>query len=264
MSLMKTLIVTGSLRKKGNTERACEVFAEKLAESAERLGLHVQMELYRLSEHRIEACLGCRTCFDRGEEFCPIKDETTSFRTNIREADCLVLASPVYINDLSGALKNTLDRMVYACHRPEFAGKIAAILCTTGSTSASHAIRSIKVALMTWGFKTVGTTQVVLGALASYATLRLRCEKPLIELALKTTNALAKLPHIKPDFVSLLVFRIQQAGWRKGLSGKADREFIAKSGWLNKHTTYYVPHHAPFLKVRFARIVGMIVGAIMN
>ena len=35
----------------------------------------VEYEIVPLGDYRIEACRGCRLCFDKGEEFCPLHDD---------------------------------------------------------------------------------------------------------------------------------------------------------------------------------------------
>jgi multimeric flavodoxin WrbA len=34
-----------------------------------------------------------------------------------------VFASPIYVEDVNGAMKNFIDRMAYNCHRPRFFGR---------------------------------------------------------------------------------------------------------------------------------------------
>jgi hypothetical protein len=35
----------------------------------------VEVEIVRLSDYRIEACRGCKVCFEKGEAYCPLKDD---------------------------------------------------------------------------------------------------------------------------------------------------------------------------------------------
>jgi hypothetical protein len=71
-----------------------------------------------LAEMDIRTCRGCRICFDKGEESCPLKDDLLAIRRRIEAAELLVLGSPVYVEDGNGVRLSTggrpLDRVVRA------------------------------------------------------------------------------------------------------------------------------------------------------
>lgn len=54
----------------------------------------------------IQFCRGCRIYFDKGEELCPIKNGLLNIRDKINSADGIILASPVYVEDINGIMKN--------------------------------------------------------------------------------------------------------------------------------------------------------------
>lgn len=53
-----------------------------------------------------------------GEDHCPLRDDVSEIKKKIDDADIIILASPVYVEDVSGLLKNWIDRMAFVCHRP--------------------------------------------------------------------------------------------------------------------------------------------------
>ena len=59
----------GSAHKK-NTHKAAVQFLNNL----QALG-DVEYEIVTLSDYRLGICRGCRLCFEKGEEFCPLKDD---------------------------------------------------------------------------------------------------------------------------------------------------------------------------------------------
>ena len=59
----------------------------------------------------------------------------------VLEADGVVLASPVYVNDVSGHVKTLIDRLAFVCHRPQFM-QTPFFLATTGGSSCRHALRT--------------------------------------------------------------------------------------------------------------------------
>jgi multimeric flavodoxin WrbA len=147
---MKVMTLISSYRKNGNTERLCSLIEEELQSIAEFQHETLEIERVRLGHTELKTCLGCRVCFDKGEELCPLKDELLLIRKKLDEADGIILASPVYVEDVNGIMKNWIDRMAFNCHRPAFAGKTAVIVSTSGNASTKHALRTMRNALTRW------------------------------------------------------------------------------------------------------------------
>ncbi len=114
---MRLVAILGSLRPNGNTARALSLLAEELVRPGERRRTAVELETVRLGELDLRPCRGCRACFDLGEEACPHRDDLPALYRRLREADGVVLATPVYVNDVSGTMKTLLDRLAAAARR---------------------------------------------------------------------------------------------------------------------------------------------------
>ena len=113
---IKVLGIAGSPRRGGNTEilldRALEGAASKGAET----------EKIVLSELQIAPCLNCDDCLLAGE--CSIRDQMDLVYVKLREADRLILASPIFFLSVSAQAKAMIDRCQalwatkYILHRP--------------------------------------------------------------------------------------------------------------------------------------------------
>ncbi len=66
---MKVTAFIGSGRKR-HSYNACDKFLQNLHALD-----NIECELVRLSDYNLGTCKGCRVCFDKGEEFCPYKDD---------------------------------------------------------------------------------------------------------------------------------------------------------------------------------------------
>ena len=135
---MRILACIGSYRQNGNTAQVVGLIEACLHALAARNNETLEMEALYLGHEEIRMCRGCRVCFDEGEEKCPLEDGMQAIKTKMSEADGLLVASPVYVNDVSGAMKNWMDRLAYVCHRPEFAGKCAYLVATVGDGPTAH------------------------------------------------------------------------------------------------------------------------------
>ena len=93
----------GSPRRNGNTEALLRICLDEL----KRLG--VDVEFLRLSDYRINPCISCRKCLSLGT--CCIQDDmTNTIIPKLLKADIVVIASPVYFNNVSSYVKLFMDR----------------------------------------------------------------------------------------------------------------------------------------------------------
>lgn len=89
---------------------------------------------YELCKMQIKPCLGCRKCIENGGN-CVMKDDASMIMEEIKSADLVILATPIYINQVSGPVKNFLDRMYPLTnerHQPRFGKRKLIMLYTYG------------------------------------------------------------------------------------------------------------------------------------
>ena len=101
----KIIILNGSPRKKGNTATLTAAFKR----GAEKAGN--QVTEFFLGEMNIN---GCKGCFGGGKDCnspCVQKDDMEIIYPVYREADIVILASPLYYWTISGQLKTAFDRL---------------------------------------------------------------------------------------------------------------------------------------------------------
>jgi multimeric flavodoxin WrbA len=252
---MKILALIGSQRKKGNTARIVQMIETRMQALAVQHTTPLAFETLFLGDLDIQPCRGCRACFDREEEACPIKDDIPLIRAKMNAADALILASPVYVDDVSGLVKTWMDRLAYLCHRPTMGGNCAYPLATVGGSPPNHALRTMNAALLTWGYHLVGQTGLKMGALATTEELT-RYQPASNKVADQLFRAVARQHALNPTFISLMVFKIQQMTWQREPPGSYDSAYWQAQGWLDTGCTFYLPHQANPVKVALARLVG--------
>ncbi|MDD3242379.1 MAG: flavodoxin family protein [Eubacteriales bacterium] len=97
---MKTLIFLGAARKNGRTRQMVEELNRRLDTPAEVI------DCYRLKN--ISPCLDCRYCWKtRG---CAVRDGMQEIYQKIDEAQCIILAAPVYFYTVPAPMKLVMDR----------------------------------------------------------------------------------------------------------------------------------------------------------
>ena len=261
---MKILFLIGSGRRDGNSARAAALFQERLARAMADRGLPLTAETVSLGDMGLGFCRGCRACFDLGEARCPLKDGLIELRDRMRAADALVFANPVYVEDVSGLTKNFIDRLAFNSHRPGLYGKCAFLITTSGTYSSKHALRTMSVALTTWGVRMLGGTRLRLGALSTREAIEAKYGAVLGKAAEKLAHALKTRQAENPTLFSLVSFRIQQRIWRKETGDSLDLKYWKAKGWLDPKVDYYMPHRAGAVKRIAAMTLAKVVSTFIN
>lgn len=69
-------------------------------------------ELISLSHKEIKYCLGCNSCVNKLKNYCVIDDfMTENIYQKLRDANKIIIVSPIYMSGISGLLKNVIDRL---------------------------------------------------------------------------------------------------------------------------------------------------------
>jgi len=103
---MKVLLINGSPKKNGNTAYALNQMAEVFA--AQR----VETEILHIGSQAIRGCIACGTCSKKGQ--CVFDDAVNEAAPKFREADGIVVGSPVYYASANATLVAFLDRLFYS------------------------------------------------------------------------------------------------------------------------------------------------------
>ncbi len=98
------IILTGSMRKNGNTALLAKSFAEGAA-------INNNVEIVSVSDYKVNPCIGCNSCFTREVGQCFQNDDMVQIYEKLKNADIVVIASPVYFYGISAQLKAIVDRL---------------------------------------------------------------------------------------------------------------------------------------------------------
>lgn len=131
---MKVLALSGSPRKGGNTDQYLQIVLDGCAAAG------AEIELIRVFDLSVKGCRACYGCVEK--RACVWEDDFQAVFEKMKEADVLLLGSPVYHGSVSAELKAVLDRAgfcgrwavsemkekedAYAFNASVFSGKIAA------------------------------------------------------------------------------------------------------------------------------------------
>ena len=149
---MKVIGIVGSPRKGGNTE----FLTRHTLKAIEDEGLDT--ELIRLAGLNIRPCNACMVC--QKEERCSIDDDLFPLYTKMKQAEGIILASPVYFGSATALLKALMDRAGYISLKNgrTFAGKVGGPLVVARRAGHTFTFAQIMYWFHILGFFMPGST----------------------------------------------------------------------------------------------------------
>lgn len=229
--MKKVIAIIGTQTRKA-TYRAVQEFEKNLKKKGE-----IEFEYVFLSDYRLEFCRGCKVCFDKGEEYCPIRDDRDVLLEKMEQSDGVIFATPNYAFQLSARMKNFLERIAFINHRPRFFGKACTVIVTQGIGYGSDILKYLYSAGENLGFYT--SKGCCINTLEPMTELQ---QKKLVRKAAKTSDRFYRKlmsPTPSPSFFRLMIFRMSRPLIQSAGEKYRDYHYYREKGWFE--TEYYYP-----------------------
>lgn len=105
---MKAVAFNGSPNKEGNTFQALTMIAEELKAEG------IEVEIVQVGNKVIRGCIACGGCMKNQNEKCVLPgDDVNEWIQKMKEADGIILGSPVHFSSIAGTVKSFLDRAFF-------------------------------------------------------------------------------------------------------------------------------------------------------
>ncbi len=230
---MKVTAFIGSARRQ-HTYKASEKFLQKL----QSLG-NIEYEIVRLSDYNVGTCKGCRVCFDKGEEFCPLKDDRDILIDKINNSDGVIFATPNYSFNVSAIMKIFLDRLGFVFHRPRFFGKTFTCLVAQGIGKGGVIIKYFNFIGKCLGFNIVkGRCLKTLEPMTEEGQKKI--DRIIDRQSKKFYSQLIRKEYPSPSLFWLMGFRMARTSMRKMLNEEwKDYTYYRAKGWFE--SDYFYP-----------------------
>ncbi|MBN1402530.1 MAG: flavodoxin family protein [Anaerolineae bacterium] len=213
----------------------------------------VEYEIVSLSDYTLKACRGCCQCVEKGEAFCPLKDDRDVLMDKIMASDGVVLASPNYCGQVSGIMKVFIDRFVFACHRPRHFGRACTSIVTQSINGGSHIVEYLDTLAMALGFTVVkGTCVTPVDPMTEERQRKI--DRALSDQARRFHAGLAKAGYPAPTWLKLMLFRVGRNTIRQMFDeSSCDYRYYTERGWFESE--YYYPTRLGPLKKLAGRLI---------
>jgi len=248
--MKKITALIGSARKKG-TYLAVQEFEKNLKKFGD-----IAFEYVFLNDYNLEFCSGCKLCFDKGEQFCPYNDDRNVLIAKLEESDGVVFASPSYAFQVSGRMKNFIDRIAFIYHRPRFFKKTFTAIGTQFIPFGKQIQKYLESVGHNLGFDVLkGITVITPEPVPEKQLEKLKAK--VMNLARQFNKKLNKEKPAKLSLFKIMTFRMTRSGLQNSDLKLYDYEYYKEKGWF-KSDYYYDIHLGPIQKVigRFSDFLG--------
>jgi len=149
---MKVLGISGSMRRDGNTA----TLIWSILDHIEASGCpDITTEFISLAGKVIRPCTGCDECKEK--KWCIIQnDDWNDIIERVLQADVLILGSPTYYYDVSGQIKNFIDRTYSLYHDRKLAGRHAVAVAVCSERGGERTLNTLEGFLNTHEFSYIG------------------------------------------------------------------------------------------------------------
>ena len=229
---MKRVTAFIGTQTKRHTYEAVQEFEKRLRELGD-----VEFEYVFLSDYTIDFCRGCKLCFDRGEEFCPLKDDRDVLLQKMEESDGVIFATPNYAFHVSGRMKNFLDRIAFVYHRPRYFGRACTAIVTQGIFGGGAIAKYLCGAGGNMGFH--ASKGCVVNTLDPMTENRTRQMAEKVSKAAVRFHRELNRPTPSPSLMKLVIFRLSRNGIKSADPAFKDHQYFGEMGWYE--SDYYHP-----------------------
>lgn len=229
----------GSARKK-NTYRAVEQYLNNLQAYGE-----ISYEIVALHDYALGICRGCQACFNKGEAFCPLKDDRDVLFAKIDASDGVIFATPNYTWDMSGMMKVFLDRFGFACHRPRYFGKAFTNIVVQAVGRGVKIAATFDWTASILGFNTLKGMNITAFDPRTEQQQK-KIDQDLARHSKRFSALLARNASAAPSLIQLMMFRMGRTMVRMAPPESIDYRYYQENGWFA--SDYYVPARLNALK----------------
>jgi multimeric flavodoxin WrbA len=231
MPLKHVIAINGSPRKKKTL-----ALLEKITTHLETY--QVQTTVLNLGDYQIGDCTGCEACILRTSR-CVQEDDVQEIKSRIVAADGIILASPVFMMQITGKMKSLIDRTAHWFHRPPNVGKPALAVATTQGAGLGDTLDYLQTVSIQWGMHPTGK----IGWRATDKSSRLERHAERFAWHLSVDRQF-----YRPSLKQIMTYQVQKVLALKVFD--IDRAYWEERGWDQRF--YYYPCRISLYK----RLIG--------
>ena len=228
---MKITIIHGQ-NHEGSTCNIARLLAKKL---------NGEVKEFFLPKDFGEFCVGCTACFSVSETNCPHSEKSSPITKAIDDAVVIILASPVYVYHVTGAMKALLDHYGWRwmVHRPEekMFSKQAVCISTAAGAGMKSTNQDMAHSTFFWGVAKTYKFGIAVMETSWERVSSKKKQKIDKKLDLLAKKIAKKQGHAKPSVKTKAFFFIMRQMMKNGWN-EADVSYWKEKGWMENKSPW--------------------------
>ncbi|WP_041668729.1 flavodoxin family protein [Acetobacterium woodii] len=241
---MKIIAIMGSPHKGKGYQ-----IVQKIEMALKRWG-DIDFQYIFLKDVNLQPCIGCFACIAKGESFCPLQDDRKSIETEMLSADGIILSSPGYTQNVSGLMKNFMDRFAYSLHRPKFFNQ-SLMLVANGGSGLGKVIKALTMNL--GGSRKICELKITTTPWETTLKYRNQTDQAIEKSAKKFYRAMIDKQKIRPDLGNLIWFKIF-----KKMASLSEQNLPADYQFYNDKPKFFYPVKVSLVKNGLAEVIAVL------
>ena len=142
---MKLVAFNGSPKREGNTYHALRLVLDEIEKEG------IETEIIHVGAKQVQGCTACGMCAKNKDEKCVLTgDDLNLWIQKMKEADGILLGSPVHFMGITAVMKAFLDRAFYvsSSNRGLFRHKVGASIAAVRRTGGAPAFETLNKYLL--------------------------------------------------------------------------------------------------------------------
>jgi multimeric flavodoxin WrbA len=232
---MKKITIFIGTSRKGSTYNA----SQELIKNIEAYN-QIDVEYVFIDDYNLKHCRGCKLCFNKGEEYCSLKDDRDILLEKINSSDGVIFASPNYAFQITATMKNFIDRIAFIFHRPQYFDKTFMSLVTQGIFGGKNIIKYLDTVGETLGFRVVKGC-VITTLDPSTDKQKIENSKKIKKASIRFYKELNNSKLASPSLFRLMLFRMSRTSMKLILNDNyKDYMHFKEKGWFDSNYYYEV------------------------
>ncbi len=224
---MKIAVIHGQ-NHKGSTYHIAQMLAQKI---------NGEVSEFFLPRDFGEMCVGCTNCFMKSEQKCPHYKKLEPITHAMDEADVIILASPVYVDHVTGAMKIFLDHYGYKwlvhCPQESMFKKQGICISTAAGSGTKSTNKDMMDSLFFWGVGKRYKFGINVAAV-NWDSVRDDKKQEIDKATSKIAKKVIKTSgNVKPDIKVRGMFWFVRQMMKRGFNPR-DAKYWESKGWTKK------------------------------
>lgn len=215
---------------KGSTYHISEMIKQILTEG------DTVVHEYFMPNDTPEFCIGCFSCIEKGEKYCPHADKVQKIVKSMSLSQIIIIDSPTYCFEMTGQLKTLFDHLAYMwlSHRPrkEMFKKVGIVVSTAAGAGSGSVTKSMARQLFWWGVPKIYRMNFNINAACWNDVSKKTMQKIIRRTEDVSKKVKGEIGKATPNLKTIFMFNMMRKMQSSNNWNITDKEYWKENKWL--------------------------------